>query len=269
MVAFNYVTWAAAERETGRRESVSTATTTLLVLMYHRAQAEQHGNAPEMLDAHFAHIAESYRQVLPGEPLADGALNVCLSFDDAYFDFYAVVFPLLRKHKLRALLAVPTGRILEQTTKSPDVRLKITSTEAFAAPASAGFCTWPELEELAHSGHVAIAAHGDTHCRLDVNDPTTHADEVERPQMRLSTRLQTSVESFVFPYGRYSQASLGYARRRYRHVFRIGGATNRGWSSRLLYRVDADAMSSPDALFSPEALTLYRRRSLWNRLRWR
>ena len=52
-------------------------------------------------------------------------------------------------------------------------------------------------------------------------------------------------------------------------VFRIGGASNRGWSSRLLYRVDADAMASPDALFSPEALTRYRRRSLWNRLRWR
>ncbi len=238
----------------------------LLVLMYHRARAERHGNPAAILDEHFAHVAACYPNVLPGDPLVPDALNVCLTFDDAYFDFYATVFPLLKKHKLRALLAVPTSVICERIAAEREARLVVDTSEAFAHPSSGGFCTWSELEEMAASGHVSIAAHGFTHCRLD-DEQANFATEIDTPQTLLGARLAQPVESFVFPYGRYSERSLLQARRRYRYVFRIGGALNHGWGGRMIYRVDADGMETPWSLFSRRRLVQYRARYLWNRLR--
>jgi len=236
--------------------------------MYHRACVGRHGNAPEMLDAHFAHVAHHHPQVLPGEALAHGATNVCLSFDDAYFDFYATVFPLLQRHNLRALLAVPPAFIGETASSSTADRLRIESEEAFARPERGGFCTWGELAEMVASGHVAVASHGLTHRRLDSAEVDMGA-EIDQAQTVLRTRLGCPVESFVFPFGRYSARSLGHARRKHRHVFRIGGALNRSWSGRVLYRVDADRMATPQSLFAPARILHYRVRFLWNRLRLR
>jgi hypothetical protein len=238
----------------------------LLVLMYHRARAGAHGNAPEMLDAHFALVAKYYQNVLPGEDLASGRLNVCLTFDDAYFDFYARVFPLLKKHGLRAVLAVAPLFVRETIEAPIGERMGLSVDEAFAQPARGGFCTWGELCEMVRSGRVQIAAHGYSHCRLDKAD-TDLTGEIEVPQRMLADRLGAPVESFAFPYGRYSAPALRRTRARYRHVFRIGGASNASWSRRLLYRVDADRMEAPESPFAPARLMRYRARYFWNRLR--
>src|SRR4051812_30769264 len=132
----------------------------LLVLMYHRACAGRFGNSAEMLEAHFSHIARTYRNVLPGNALEPGALNVCLSFDDGYFDFYSTVFPLLKLFELRALLAIPPLVLRENCTLQPNDRLRVDSEEAFSNPDFGGFCTWPELKEMTASGYVSVAAHG-------------------------------------------------------------------------------------------------------------
>jgi hypothetical protein len=62
---------------------------------------------------------------------------------------------------------------------------------------------------------------------------------------------------------------LQRVRQCYRYAFRIGGADNAGWDRPLLYRVDADAMESADALFSRARRTSYRFRNIWNRVRGR
>jgi peptidoglycan/xylan/chitin deacetylase (PgdA/CDA1 family) len=234
--------------------------------MYHRARLGRHGNAAEMLDAHFAYIADRYANVLPGESGASDRLNVCVTFDDGYFDFYARVFPLLRRHKLRALLAIPPKYVAEKTTASRDARLQVEIEEAFADPTRGGFCTWPELEEMVQSGYVTIASHGFSHCRLDTPDADL-ALEIDSSQATLASRFGPSVTSFVFPFGRYSEESLRRSKRYYPYVFRIGGAMNRNWHSRVLYRVDADQMADPSSLFAPRRLAGYRARYFWNRLR--
>lgn len=239
----------------------------LLVLMYHRAHAGRFGNPVAILDAHFAQIARNYSNVLPGQRLHGEKLNVCLTFDDAYFDFYDQVFPLLRRHQLRAVLAVPTAFIAEKVSMEKSGRSSMESDAAFADPTRSGFCTWNEIQEMVASGHVSIAAHGHTHCRLDAPS-NGWATEIEAPRMILNERSGQVVDSFVFPFGRFSRASLSYACDRYSHVFRIGDAINRGWK-RMLYRVKADEMKSPNSLFSPAKLTRYRTRYFWNRLRGR
>lgn len=240
----------------------------LLVLMYHRARAGRLGNSPEMLELHLSYVARSYATVLPGDALATDRLNVCLSFDDGYFDFYDVVFPLLRKHGLRALLAVPPMYVKEQATAAREARRTIPSVEAFAQPDRGGFCTWSELEEMVESQHVGIAAHGFSHQRLD-QPGVNFGAEIVQPQSIFRARTGRTVDAFVFPFGRYSDAALWQTRQCYRHVFRIGGAMNRNWNERVLYRVDADQMENATALFSSARLLGYRTRYWWNRLRLR
>lgn len=238
----------------------------LLVLMYHRASAGRHGNSPDMLEAHLAHIAHTYPTVMPGDPIAPGAINVCLSFDDGYFDFYSTVFPLLERYGLQALLAVPPRVILDHVEARAGDRMKIESAEAFANPNEGGFCTWNELAEMVLSGHVTIAAHGFNHTRLDGADANLGL-EIEAPQRYIRRRLAQPITSFVFPFGRFSVAALHYAKRQYQHVFRIGGALNRDWNGRVLYRVDADGMETPWSLFAPGRILQYRARYFWNQLR--
>ncbi len=240
----------------------------LLVLMYHRARAGRHGNSPEMLDRHFAHVAAHFNNVVPGGTCAPVGVNVCLTFDDAYFDFYATVFPLLEKHGLKALLAVPVSFIQNEVSASRADRLGIESQNAFAEPRRGGFCTWSELDELARSGRIVLAAHGYNHVPLNRDDSNLPL-EIDAPAVLLRTKLGRPVDSFVFPFGRFNDASLAQAKAQYRHVFRIGGAINRNWDSQLLYRVDADAMAAPDAPLKPVRLALYRARFLWNRVRLR
>lgn len=240
----------------------------LLVLMYHRARAGRHGNPPDMLDAHFGELARRTRNVMPGEPLDPRRLNVCVTFDDGTFDFCDVVFPLLRKHGLRALLAVPPRFVQERADASAAVRSALESDTAFAAPERGGFCTWPELKEMSASGHVQVAAHGFSHCRLDA-DNVDVAAEIDGAGDRIAARLERPVEAFVFPFGRFSRRTRDAALRRYRYVFRIGGAMNRNWSRRVLYRVDADRMATPTSLLSGGRVAAYRARYFWNRLRGR
>jgi peptidoglycan/xylan/chitin deacetylase (PgdA/CDA1 family) len=238
----------------------------LLVLMYHRARPGRDGNSAEMLERHFRHIAAHCRNVLPGDALAAGAPNVCLSFDDGYFDFQTVVFPLLRKFGLRALLAISPAVLREWVEASPEERLAVPTEECFIHPRRGGFCTWPELQAMADSGHVAIAAHGYTHARLDL--PAANlATEVHLPKIVLDSRLPRPTESFVFPFGRYSRKSLEETRTAYRYVFRIGSAANQGWDDGLLYRICADGMSAPSEHFSSGRMAIYRARFFWNRLR--
>jgi len=240
----------------------------LLVLMYHRAVPGRHGNAPAMLEAHLALVAREQHVVLPGEPLERGRLNVCLTFDDAYYDFYAVVFPLLRRHGLRALLAVVPTWVRERVAAPAEERLALGAEAAAARPDAGGFCTWPELDEMGRSGCVTIAAHGLTHQPLD-RPGVDLAAEVATPGELLRARLGQAVDSFVLPYGRCNRRLLRFARDHYRHVFRIGAASNRGWTAPVLYRVDADALATPAAPFAAHRLRACRWRFFWNRLRGR
>lgn len=241
---------------------------TLLALMYHQARPGPLGNAPEMLGAHFARIAEAYRCVLPGEPLDPGRLNVCLTFDDAYFDFYAVVFPLLVRHGLRALLAVPSAVVPEEAPATREARLAAADALDGGSYDPNGFCTWDELREMGRSGRVAFGAHGHTHRRLD-RPGVDLETEVVLSGAQLASRLGQPVESFVFPFGRFSRAALRKVRQHYRYAFRIGGGDNAGWGGGLLYRVRADGLASPDAPFAPRRRAGYRARRYWSRLRGR
>ena len=173
---------------------------------------------------------------------------------------------MLRRHRLRALLAVPVSVVRERTHASRSIRLQVCSQRLPDSGGLGGHCTWAELIEMAASGTISIAAHGFTHTPLDLPDVDLHT-EIVVPQTMLSARTGRPIESFVLPYGRFTAAVVEHAKRHYRYVFRIGGADNAGWGGRILYRVDADEMRSPGALFAGHRRAAYRLQRYWNAVR--
>lgn len=223
----------------------------LLALLYHKIGTSKYSNSLEMLESHFAQIAMRYPTVLPGGDHYR-PLSVCLTFDDAFFDFYHLIFPLLEKYHLKALLAVPTAFIPDETSLSPEARLeKVTSYPEKAPPIpSPAFCTWSELKELSQSPLIQIASHSVHHRPLT----SSHVDpehELLASKTILEKKLGVSITSFVYPFGQMNKEVHALAKKHYSHIFRIGNALNRNWynTNALLYRVNADQLPHPCAPF--------------------
>jgi len=226
--------------------------------MYHRAGDGLYGNPVPVLRAHFAYLQRHCRVVLPGEPLRSRQLNLCLTFDDAYADFYAHVFPLLQQFSLRAVLAVPTAFVVEQTGASLEERLSVpheTAMQGEVFMTKAPFCTWAELQQMTASGLVQAASH--SHRHQDMTRPEMDVGfEAVQSKTLLEQRLGRQVSTFVYPFGKVNARAHGIVTQHYPYAMRIGSALNRNWSPRRqpLCRVEADQ--------TPEIARLLR----WNRV---
>jgi len=182
--------------------------------------------------------------VLPGEPVRPGRLSVCLTFDDAYADFYAQVFPLLEKFSLRALLAVPTAFVIPQTSLPMAERLSVTQNEAMQVElfkTKAPFCTWEELRRMVSSGWVQVASHSHRHLDLRRDDVDAELEGAHSKSL-LEQNLGCPVSSFVYPFGSVNARSHATIMRHYSFALRVGSALNSGWYPRRqpLCRVEAD-----------------------------
>ena len=109
-------------------------------------------------------------------------------------------------------------------------------------------------------------SHRFSRSRLDSPDVDLHTEIVVSLTM-LAARIGRTVGSFVLPDGRFSARAIACADKRDCYLFRIGSADNAGWTGRLIHRVDADEMTSPDALFAKRRLGGYRLRRRWNAMR--
>ena len=190
----------------------------LYVPLYHRVD--------RAIETHFVYFKQSAQVVLPGEPLST-PFSVCLTFDDATRDFYEIAFPLLKRHRLRALLAVPVDLIGRE-----------------------GFCSWDQLKEMAHSGSVEIASHSVYHHNLI---QTSNLDkEIKSSKQILQHRLGVSVKTFVYPYGKFNHTIHQQVKQEYEFVMRIGTSWNRDWQNRsgMIYRIVVDPSLSPETFFS-------------------
>lgn len=225
----------------------------LLALLYHKIGNGKYANPLKTLEDHFQWIASRYSTVLPGEPLRS-KLSICLTFDDAFFDFYHYIFPLLKKYQLKALLAVPAAYIPEETNLSSEKRLEKVQTFPDKAPPipSPAFCSWSELKELAESPLIQIASHSLHHRPMT----STHIDpenELSASKALLEKKLGVSVTSFVYPFGLWNKKVHSIAKKHYQYIFRIGNAHNLSWknTNQLLYRVNGDQLPKVSFPFGP------------------
>lgn len=224
-----------------------------MILAYHRASGlHRSSNSVAMLDAHFSHIAQNYSTVLPGEASKKSKLSLCLTFDDAYCDFHHLIYPLLKKHNLRALLAVPTNFISESTTIPIEERLE--RLKAFwcfnkERPTNDIFCTFSELRSMQDC--VAFASHTHTHSDLSKCDDIS--GELSLSKKILEKELGP-VNTLIYPYGRTSRKTLCAASKIYTYQMRLGSALNWGWSRQMLYRITGDSLLTPHEIFTKRSL---------------
>lgn len=224
--------------------------------MYHHVNSDRCSNDLEIFEKHLLYIKERFRTVLPGEEIV--ADSICLTFDDAYSDFYFLIFPLLQKYNIKALLAVPTKYILDSCSLSPQTRMGFEHNELFKNYQEGTFCTYEEIKEMLDSGLVAIASHSHSHGNMLKNGVDIE-EELKLSQEILEEKLNIKIESFVFPYGKYNKNILTLAKKHYKYVFRIGNAVHKDFNgiNGVIYRINGDGIKSADELFGWKKMLTY------------
>lgn len=218
--------------------------------MYHHVNSDRCSNEYAIFDAHLKYISQNMTTVFPSDekPVKNA---ICLVFDDGYYDFYHLIYPLLKKYKLKALLGVVPSVTLDTTDKDDALRLAPEHNHLFAEYKNGTFCTYEELKEMQDSGVVQIASHSLTHTNL-LEDGVNLEDELVLSQKILQEKLNTKVQSFIFPFGKYNQAVLDETNRYYKYAFRIGNGVNRDFDgiNGVIYRIDADNLKDASSIFS-------------------
>ncbi len=230
-------------------------------MMYHHVKSDRCSNDIEIFEKHIAYIAKNFTPLFPTmETLPCNA--ICLVFDDGYYDFYKYIYPILQKYQVKALLAVVPKYILDDTDKDDASRLNHEHNELFHAYKDATFCTYKELQEMQNSGLVQIVSHSYSHQNL-LEDGIDIKEELCKSKEILEEKLGTTVESFVYPFGKYNQKILKETMQCYKYSFRIGNAINRDFRGvkGVIYRIDGDFLETPDAIFSFKNMLKFRLKS--------
>jgi peptidoglycan/xylan/chitin deacetylase (PgdA/CDA1 family) len=218
--------------------------------MYHHVESDRCTNNLDMLEKHLAYISKNFTTVFPTfDKLPKNP--ICLVFDDGYYDFYKYIFPILKKYNLKALLAVVPQVILDRYENNDIERLSIEHNKLFQNYKKGTFCTWEELKEMQETNLVQIVSHSYSHINL-TQKGIDLKKELQTSKKIIEKNLNTKVESFVFPFGKYNQNVLDETLKYYKYAFRIGNAVQKDFHgiNNVIYRIDGDFLESPDAIFS-------------------
>ena len=234
----------------------------LISTMYHNINADKYSNDLEIFKEHLLYIKRHYDIVLPSNKVTDK--SICLTFDDAFYNFYIYVYPLLKALNIKVLLAVPTKFIIDETTKSQEERLAIKHDDTYNQIENAPFCTYKELKEMSDSGYVKMASHSHSHSDLSAISETKELlFELSYSKKLLEERLDTLCDTLVFPFGKYNDKVVELSQENYKYLFRIGNGINPNFSGikGLIYRINADGLKDKKSLFSFENMLKYKFKS--------
>lgn len=237
----------------------------MISIMYHHVNSDRCSNDLAIFEEHLKYIKEKFITIFPGEEIT--SKSVCLTFDDAYADFYFLIFPLLRKYNLKALLAIPSKYILDDTDELPENRMNFEHNDLFQNFEKATFCTYKELKQMQKSGLVVFGSHSHSHINLLEVDVDLDL-ELRVSKEILEDKLNTKIDSFVFPFGKYNQNILKESKKYYQYNFRIGNAIHKDFSgiNGAIYRVDGDNLETADEIFKTTKLLKYKFKGIVKRL---
>ena len=229
----------------------------LISVMYHHVNSDRCSNHLKRLDEHIHYISRHFNSSFPSSVLPKKA--ICLVFDDGYYDFYRFIFPLLKKYNVKALLAVIPKYTLDDTDKTDDERLNYLHNDLFKQYQNATFCTYKELQEMIDSQLIQVVSHSYSHTNL-LDEHVNLIEELQTSKQILEEKLNISVESFVYPFGKYNQAVLDETMKYYNYSFRIGNGINKDFSgvNNVIYRIDGDNLIDEKSLFSFKNMMRYR-----------
>jgi peptidoglycan/xylan/chitin deacetylase (PgdA/CDA1 family) len=225
----------------------------ILTLLYHQVhQKGKYSNNLKLFEKHLEYIKNNFSVVLPGCSNQSPSAQVCLSFDDATFDFFHHVYPLLLEKELPCVLAVPSGKISSKANSSPEERLQLLLNPSRDLPLNnESYCSWEEIQEMSQSPFIKIASHSHSHVRCD-DTIKEFEEEIIHSKKIIESNIQKKIDSFVYPYGKFSPQMHKKIRAHYKYIFRIGNSLNINWShpQNLYFRCNADNLENPQDPFS-------------------
>lgn len=93
--------------------------------------------------------------------------EVLLTFDDGRRNCWTVIFPLLKKYKIRATFFIIPSRVVDTSQRYPNLedfwQGKISWENLYLSHRLQPYLTWAELEEMVSSGLVEVFSHGLKH----------------------------------------------------------------------------------------------------------
>ncbi len=242
----------------------------LLSFTYHHVNSDQFSNTLEVIEAHLIYISNRYKTIFPSEYQPSiSNIQLCLVFDDAYYDFYYYIYNLLIKYKIKAVLAVPTSYILNNTNIDTATRINLTHSDMMESDnfkRIVPFCTWSEIKEMTESNLVKIASHGHNHLRLSATSDEEIDKELNLSKKIIESKIIDTCDIFVYPYYSFNDKILNKTLELYKYCFASGGIVNYKIESGLIYRVSADGMSKGDKVFSKKRLLGYFSGALKNKV---
>jgi len=241
----------------------------LIILTYHRITDRDNGLSAIAFTNHLTTLVAHYPLCPPHTPIPKGSLGVYLTFDDATFDFYHFVYPLLKRLNICAMLAIPTKAILE-TSNMPITHRLQTVASPYKTNGSDHLCTWSEIREMVASGHVTPASHSCSHPNLTHRTVPLETELLDS-RAHLEDQLNCAIDTFIYPYGQRNYRVDRKTLQHYRYAMRMGNALHPlDWPEKgLLYRVNIDPHQTILPFFSPAQLNHYHLNYWLNRLRFR
>jgi len=231
-------------------------------MMYHHVNSDRCSNDLEIFERHLEYISKNYISLFPTDKKVPKNA-ICLVFDDGYYDFYKSIYPLLKKYNLKAILAVIPKYILDDSNLSDRDRLNFEHNELLKNYQNATLCTYKELKEMLKSGLIKIASHSYSHINLLENDVNL-TKELKYSKDILEEKLNTKIDSFVYPFGKYNKQILNECKKYYRYNFRIGNGINFDFKgiNGVIYRIDGDNLKEPNEPFKFKNMLKYQAKSL-------
>ena len=173
----------------------------------------------------------------------------------------------MKKYNLKALLAIPSKYILDDTDELAENRMNFEHNDLFENYQKATFCTYKELKQMQESGLVVFGSH--SHSHIDLTQKQVDLDlELRVSKQILEDKLNTKIDSFVFPFGKYNQNILKESKKYYQYNFRIGNAIHKDFRgiNGAIYRVDGDNLKTADEIFKTTKLLKYKFKGIVKRL---
>lgn len=234
-------------------------------MMYHHVNSDKCSNSYSIFEEHLKYISQNFTSTFPTENMPSNP--ICLVFDDGYYDFYKVIFPLLKKYNIKALLAVIPKYTLDSCIQSDNERLKYLHNDLFKYYKNGTFCTYKELQEMIDSKLVQIVSHSYSHKNL-LEDDVQLKEELLKSKNTLEEKLNIKVDSFVYPFGKYNQDILNETMKYYKYSFRIGNGINKDFSgvNGVIYRIDGDNLAHYSEIFSFKSMIKFKFKTLIKRI---
>lgn len=138
---------------------------------------------------------------------------IILTFDDGYEDNYTILYPLLKKYNMKAVIYLVSNINYNKWDMDElgEKKLNLLNRE--------------QILEMSNSGLIEFGGHTSNHVKLDTLSVDEQFNEIKENKIFLEKLLNKKLISFAYPYGRFTDESkklvkdLGY---------KYGVATNKG-----------------------------------------